>query len=128
MLLPQSFGGFWTITIAVIMHTALVTAIVVVFLVYSRFSFVGDHWQAIIQLFSFETQRGFENSSVSTDREMRKRFYADLDVDSVAQLIPSADGESAKVVVVRKDTLFGSPPVESGFSKPYSFVEKGILT
>ena len=117
VLFPQNYGGFWTITVAVIVHTALVIAVVVVFLAYSQFSFVGSYWHTVFQLVSSETRDLFEWNNVSTDREMRQQFHSKLPTDLGAQLTAGQGGVPVKITL-RKRTPHDTPTMENGSNDP----------
>jgi hypothetical protein len=115
VLFPRQYGGFWTIVITIIVHTALVIAVAMVFLAYSQFSFVGSYWHTVIQLDCSETRDLFEEKNLSTDREMRQQFRSKLPADLGAQLTAGQGGVPAQITL-RKRKPCGVPSEESGSS------------
>ena len=111
VLFPQNYGGFWTITVTVIVHTALVVAIVMVFLACSRFSFVGSYWHTVIQLVCSETRDLFECNDTSTDREIGQQFRSKLPADLKAHLA-AGQGEASARVALRRGAFCGTPSIQ----------------
>lgn len=71
VLYPQSFRGFTAVVVVFALHLALVAGITIAFLVVSRHTMLGNHWQTVAHLVSPETEEIMTQSSRLTDKEVR---------------------------------------------------------
>jgi len=77
VVFPQSVRGLITVILIIAVHFILVLMIAVRFAKCSRYTTLGDHWQAVSQVLSPEIQGLVQNSSTSTDKQVRRHLKAE---------------------------------------------------
>lgn len=88
----------------------LVILVATAFAVYSQYTFLGNYWQSIAQLYCQETQGLFQNGTTATDKELRTQLKA-TDTDGIAVVVaPTSDNE--QVSLVRND-IGGTTPLRN---------------
>jgi hypothetical protein len=70
VLFPQSHQGLFVVAGILLVHNILVVLVVCGFLSYSRHTLLGNHWQAVKQLCTPQTNNILLKSSISKDREI----------------------------------------------------------
>ncbi|KAK3664935.1 carboxypeptidase Y-deficient [Elasticomyces elasticus] len=75
-LYPQSHHGLWIVLIAMAVHLVLIGTVATVFALWTHYSFLGNHWQAVAQLDSSESRVLLAKSSMATDTEVRGQLKA----------------------------------------------------
>ena len=100
VLYPQSHLGFWAVMIVLAAHTALVSLVALGFLIYSKFTFLGNHWQSIAQLQGPETDDLLAKSRMATDGEVKKALGAagHEDVRTGIRILKGERGVGLKVL------------------------------
>lgn len=85
-LFPQSRRGFTAVLTVLAIHVLLVGGTTVAFAQRSQYTLLGNYWQAIAQLHSPETENLISESSMATDKEVKKRLKANGRSDLVSSV------------------------------------------
>lgn len=101
-LFPQSFRGFTAVLAITVTHCVLVLLIIAAFLVSTRLTSLGDHWQTISQAISPATEDFLKNSSRATDKEVRQGLKAEHREHEMANLQVSPNGDGRVGLIARK--------------------------
>ena len=72
VLFPQAHLGFWLVLVVLAAHIALVGAITIGFLFYSRNTLLGNHWQSIAQLQGPEIESLLSKAHTATDGDIKR--------------------------------------------------------
>ena len=72
VLFPQAHMGFWLVTVALAAHITLVALIAIGFILYSRHTLLGNHWQSIAQLQGPETDDLLARTRMATDSDVKR--------------------------------------------------------
>ena len=72
VLFPQTHLGFWLVVIVLGAHVTLVALITVGFLMFSKHTFLGNHWQSIAQLQGPETDDLLARTRMATDSDVKR--------------------------------------------------------
>jgi hypothetical protein len=73
-LFPHSKAGFVGIATALVGHMVIMYATSMLFVGKTKFTMLGNNWQAVAQLLGNETREVLQESSVLTDRDVRRNM------------------------------------------------------
>lgn len=71
VLFPQSRLGFWLVAVILAVHRGLVSLIALGFVIISKHTLLGNHWQSIAQLQAPETEDLIAKTRMATDGEVK---------------------------------------------------------
>ena len=74
VLYPHSHRGFAAVVAVIAIHWVLIAVITAAFLMSSRYTVLGSHWQAASQLSSPETETILLSSSMVADKDVKKNL------------------------------------------------------
>lgn len=95
---PQSWRGYVSVLVVVILHVSLVGATVVIFSKRSRYTLLGNYWQGIAQMFSSDFNNLLVDSSMAVDKEVKKRLKAEGRYDQLCCVEPADDDGRVSIV------------------------------
>jgi hypothetical protein len=77
VVFPQSVRRLLTVLLITVAHIILVLMIAGRFTMHSRYTTLGDNWQALSQVLSPEIQALVPSGSTSTDKQVRQNLKAE---------------------------------------------------
>lgn len=101
VLYPQSQRGFWAVLVVVSVQWMLVIAVTTSFMKSKRHTTLGNHWQAVSQVMSAETEMLIKDSTRATDREVREVLKAQGRGRVKVRVAPVGDGDRVGLVSLR---------------------------
>jgi hypothetical protein len=103
VLYPQSHRALWAVLAVLVAHICLVFTIVVIFSIKSRYTMIGNYWQAIAQLHSPQSDALFATTTMETDSQVRRRIKFGGGQDIRVGVGRESDVRQERVGLVRRD-------------------------
>lgn len=88
-------------------HLLLVVLTTTAFAIYSQYTFLGNYWQSIAQLYCQETEEIFKNGTTATDKELRTQLRA-TETDNLPVVVAQSN-ENEQVSLVRNEAASVTP-------------------
>jgi hypothetical protein len=97
---PGQWAAFYVVVGLVVLHFALITIAVTLFLMKTEMSLLGNAWQAVSQVLSTDTVDVFHQGATVTDREVRSSIKRRGTSTSKVRITKSSNNGRAEVTTV----------------------------